>query len=597
MAAWDDYMMNSVGEYGGGGVDTGTSITGSSAGYDASSSNGENQGIDSSVANAWWKSLHPDMNGEGMAGGDASGYPNPPAWFTERGLKYPSNDNWVTKGTMGYAPGDIEGGQQDMYGFFDKPDYDPSWTNTLGFTGAPEEFEDWASQNDIGLKMGLGKSMPNAPYYDTLRLQAMKDGKDFGDEHTWAKDESDPFFQAALIAAGSTFGGAMGAMSVGAGGAFTPTWLAGAATGAGAGLGGSLAANGPTMDALKSAGIGAVTGGITAGINPAGALGIEDPRFVKPINNLVNSSVKAGLTGGDIKDAAVGSLTNSGLSAGLGTIFNGVNNMNFGGGDTSLPPVDDYSSGFGDYQAPQFNMGAALGSGYSTPNDPSWMNPPWASALGTDQGMNASYANVQDMSDPYAGMNMGGDLAATQQTARASNPVKQTIMSAMSGLGLGGGNSGGAPGRFDNMAGNLLGLYSAYRNKKQLGGLAGNLRSMYGPNSPYAKQLEQSLLRQDAAAGRRSQVGPRQVELQARLAEMNSRNAPMLAQLYGAQGQNRDRMLSSLMRMGMGGPMGGGLFGKGADWFSNYLNGQSVGTPAGAYEGQDTGYDNGGWIW
>ncbi len=92
--------------------------------------------------------------------------------------------------------------------------------------------------------------------------------------------------------------------------------------------------------------------------------------------------------------------------------------------------------------------------------------------------------------------------------------------------------------------------YSAYKNKKKLGGLADNLASMYGPNSPYAQQLQQQLMRRDAAAGRRSQYGPRGVELQARLADVNARMAPTLQSLYGAQGQQNNALLNNGLRFG-----------------------------------------------
>lgn len=51
------------------------------------------------------------------------------------------------------------------------------------------------------------------------------------------------------------------------------------------------------------------------------------------------------------------------------------------------------------------------------------------------------------------------------------------------------------------------------------------LSDMYTQDSPYANQMRQELERKDAASGRRSQYGQREVELQAKLAQMNSANA------------------------------------------------------------------------
>jgi hypothetical protein len=84
-----------------------------------------------------------------------------------------------------------------------------------------------------------------------------------------------------------------------------------------------------------------------------------------------------------------------------------------------------------------------------------------------------------------------------------------------------------------------LGLYNANQARQDANTQIGNInasQAQFGPDSPYAQQLRQKLERQDAAGGRRSQYGSREVELQARLAEVNanqqSRNAPALSQLY-----------------------------------------------------------------
>jgi hypothetical protein len=62
-----------------------------------------------------------------------------------------------------------------------------------------------------------------------------------------------------------------------------------------------------------------------------------------------------------------------------------------------------------------------------------------------------------------------------------------------------------------------------------------NLSQMYAPNSPYAQQLEQTLARKDAAAGRLSQYGPRAVDLQARLAAQQAQASQSLAGLANAR--------------------------------------------------------------
>lgn len=108
----------------------------------------------------------------------------------------------------------------------------------------------------------------------------------------------------------------------------------------------------------------------------------------------------------------------------------------------------------------------------------------------------------------------------------------------------------------------LAGLGSLYNNNAatrdarnaQMGinsGVQQQLSDMFGPNSAYAQQLRQQLERQDAKAGRRSQYGPREVELQARLAQMQAQYAPnlmnsMVGQQNAAlQAANQRRMLQA----------------------------------------------------
>lgn len=70
------------------------------------------------------------------------------------------------------------------------------------------------------------------------------------------------------------------------------------------------------------------------------------------------------------------------------------------------------------------------------------------------------------------------------------------------------------------------------------------LAAMYGPDSPYAQQLQQTLARKDAAAGRNSQYGPRAVQLQAMLADKGSQYAQQqaaMAQAYNTARSNANQ--------------------------------------------------------
>ena len=150
----------------------------------------------------------------------------------------------------------------------------------------------------------------------------------------------------------------------------------------------------------------------------------------------------------------------------------------------------------------------------------------------------------------YAGNALGN--AAGQGSANYSGPSGATPGDGGMGLGTG-------------MGLGLASLYQNYKNNKESGGQLSSLQNMYGQNSPYSQALRQQLERRDAASGRRSQYGPREVELQAQLAQMASRNAPAVNQLLQMRNQQRGQNLGQLagIYQQMGGMRGiqGGLQG------------------------------------
>lgn len=79
--------------------------------------------------------------------------------------------------------------------------------------------------------------------------------------------------------------------------------------------------------------------------------------------------------------------------------------------------------------------------------------------------------------------------------------------------------------------------------------MSANLAGLSDPNSPYMQQARAAIERKDAAAGRRSQWGEREVQLQAELADRMGRYAPGIQQsITGARDQiNRNNQgLASL---------------------------------------------------
>jgi len=133
---------------------------------------------------------------------------------------------------------------------------------------------------------------------------------------------------------------------------------------------------------------------------------------------------------------------------------------------------------------------------------------------------------------------------------------------ASSGMGYGESTGrGGTGSMLGNVVGGLGALYGYNQASKGLNSQIGGLQGLYGQNSPYAQTLRQQLERKDAAAGRRSQYGPREVQLQAaladktagvsdtigRLATSNQNNQLALAK---QKNQTRAQQLALLMNMG-----------------------------------------------
>lgn len=133
-------------------------------------------------------------------------------------------------------------------------------------------------------------------------------------------------------------------------------------------------------------------------------------------------------------------------------------------------------------------------------------------------------------------------------------------------------NQGGEGGfNVEGLAGGLAQLYAASQANSGLKGASGanqavqdqisSLSNMYSPNSPYAQQLRQTLERKDAAAGRRSQYGPREVQLMAALADKQAGVADSIGRLATSgqsnqialnnqKNQTRAQQLALLMNLG-----------------------------------------------
>ena len=101
--------------------------------------------------------------------------------------------------------------------------------------------------------------------------------------------------------------------------------------------------------------------------------------------------------------------------------------------------------------------------------------------------------------------------------------------------------------QFGDLAQGLAGLYSNYRQRRDAKEM---LRGISGRRDAYSQNLQRSLQRRDAASGRRSDYAGRDVQLQASLAELDSRNAPAISQLNQQRQQGLAGMLAGALRMG-----------------------------------------------
>lgn len=138
---------------------------------------------------------------------------------------------------------------------------------------------------------------------------------------------------------------------------------------------------------------------------------------------------------------------------------------------------------------------------------------------------------------------VGGEMAANA-AANAEQQYGPAVNGPKGSLGSSSSTDFGAIGAGLGQIWNRYGAAKEYKNQGQ------QLQDLYGPNSAYSQQLQQSLLRQDAQRGRRSQFGTRNVELQARLADLASRNAPQLQNLTRARSDEKNKMYTDLYSLG-----------------------------------------------
>jgi len=138
---------------------------------------------------------------------------------------------------------------------------------------------------------------------------------------------------------------------------------------------------------------------------------------------------------------------------------------------------------------------------------------------------------------------------------------------------------------------------NAYMGNKQAGqydDVITQINQLYAPDSPYAKQMQQSLARKDAAAGRNSQYGSRAVELAAALtqAKSNALTSPGYGNLMAQRGTNQNSTINGFLAALGSGP-GQDLITKAGSGIGNYFK-NFFGSEGDKYSPAtpNTGFDN-----
>ena len=424
----------------------------------------------------------------------------------------------------------------DGRGIYDFSPYGQDFNYNTGTIGGDNDtprydmqgMQDWLGDNNYSLRetpdqysnstlRGLFSNTTNAPVDPTITPTGYG-----GSSAIQTFNNDDQVFKMASLAAAGLINPAFIGTQLGATGL--------GASALGGGIMGTNAALFNGAKTLKDVGMGALTGAAGAGIgkiNPAEYFGVTNPIASRALNGATRAGISAGMGGGDPVRAA--------LSGGL---VGGLNGMSAGSLSSGTGSIDDLPGTIGG------NIDMAEGIGQGEPMSPA-----------------LTESNMQTAGlDPtaFAGTPLERSYAQSA-TGRESAPQSNTITDIFSnGIPT---PFGGRVGLGD-FAGGLMGLYQAYDQRKRAKNLAGQLAGNYGPNSAYAQRLRSELQRRDAAGGRRSQYGPREVDFQAKMAGLNAQMAPTLSNLDQQVGNSNWTMANSILNLGH-------LFGKGPDKVSS----------------------------
>lgn len=198
-------------------------------------------------------------------------------------------------------------------------------------------------------------------------------------------------------------------------------------------------------------------------------------------------------------------------------------------------------------------------------------------------GERSSFGNVTpDQAQANAQANSTGYLptpnylpseAAPNMRAQSlSSPVQAYINAIQGGQGAGGGSS--AMGGYGDLAASVFGAYNAFNQRKGLKEQQRQLQQLFSPDSPYAQHARQKIERKDAAAGRRSQYGPREAQIAALLADRQAQTFPQQQRYQEGISALDNSFINNLLRGGQQAyrqaPRIGNDMENGLNWLMNF---------------------------
>lgn len=296
------------------------------------------------------------------------------------------------------------------------------------------------------------------------------------------------------------------------------------------------------------------------------------------------ASGEAALLGGGTSGVNTAATNAALIESGAGTAGYGASSAGMGGGAGTLSTTGSLAAG-----ATPFATAAPA----TTSTLPAWA---------ANAGKGALVSGASTALQGGSGSQILNSAVGGAVNGGTGTNLGGAVTGALNGSGGGQGGSGGGSGgsAWDQFIGGLTGGsggstdwgnilnslgtgYAAYEAGKKADNAYTNqinsINGLYAPDSAYAKQMEQTLARKDAAAGRNSQYGTRAVELAANLTDskskaINSANyTNLMAGKINAQNQFPASLVSLMQGKGGQSLVNGaaGLVGQGVSSGYNWL--------------------------